>query len=107
GVDARLADRRSAEAMEAADTARNRIEMLQPFSVRLPPTGLPTTKTVLSVDAVTVGYEPDQAVVRDLSFAITGPERIAVIGPNGSGKSTLLSLIAGTLQPWSGTTRTM
>jgi ATPase subunit of ABC transporter with duplicated ATPase domains len=107
GVDARLADRRSAEAMEAADTARNRIEMLQPFSVRLPPTGLPTTKTVLSVDAVTVGYEPDQPVVRDLSFTITGPERVAVIGPNGSGKSTLLSLIAGTLQPWSGTTRTM
>jgi ATPase subunit of ABC transporter with duplicated ATPase domains len=107
GVDARLADRRSAEAMEAADAARNRIEMLQPFSVRLPPTGLPTTKTVLTVDAVTVGYVPDQPVVHDLSFTITGPERVAVIGPNGSGKSTLLSLIAGTLQPWSGTTQTM
>ena len=40
-----------------------------------------------------------------LSFAVTGPERIAVIGPNGSGKTTLLALITGALQPWSGRVR--
>jgi ATPase subunit of ABC transporter with duplicated ATPase domains len=43
--------------------------------------------------------------LRDLSFAIVGPERVALVGPNGSGKTTLLKLIAGELCPLSGTVR--
>jgi ATPase subunit of ABC transporter with duplicated ATPase domains len=38
-----------------------------------------------------------------LSFAVRGPERIAIRGANGSGKSTLLRLIAGDLTPSAGT----
>ena len=40
---------------------------------------------------------PDHPVIRNLSLAITGPERVAVTGPNGSGKTTLLRLITGAL----------
>ena len=54
---------------------------------------------------MSVGYEPDRPIIRDLSFTITGPERIAVTGPNGSGKTTFLALVAGQLQPWTGTVR--
>jgi len=107
GENARLAERRRAEALDAAASARARIEVLMPLSVVLPPTGLPANKTVLRIDAVTAGYEPDRPVIRDLSFAITGPERVAVTGPNGSGKTTLLALIAGALQPWDGSVRVM
>ena len=46
-------------------------------------------------------------MIRDLSFTITGPERIAVTGPNGSGKTTLLALVSGRLPPWTGTVRLM
>ena len=107
GENVRLAERRRAQALEAAAAARERIENLQPLSVILPPTGLPANKTVLTIDAASVGYEPDRPITRDLSFTIIGPERIAVAGPNGSGKTTLLALITGQLPPWAGTVRIM
>ena len=105
GENARLAERRRAEALDAAAKARERIEILQPLSVVLPPTRLPANATVLALDAVTAGYEPDRPIIRELSFAITGPERIALTGPNGSGKTTVLALIGGMVRPWAGTVR--
>ncbi|WP_052182595.1 ABC-F family ATP-binding cassette domain-containing protein [Rhizobium sp. YS-1r] len=107
GENARLAERRRTHAMEEAAAAREKIEILQPLSVRLPPTGLPASRVVLRIDNVTVGYAPGNPVLRDLSFEITGPERIAVTGPNGSGKTTLLSLVTGALQPFEGSVRVM
>jgi ATPase subunit of ABC transporter with duplicated ATPase domains len=107
GKNARLVERRRVQAVETAATARERIEILQPFSVVLPPTHLPAGRTVLTIDAVSVGYEPDNPILRDLSLGITGPERIAVVGPNGSGKTTLLALMTGQLQPWSGSVKLM
>jgi ATPase subunit of ABC transporter with duplicated ATPase domains len=62
---------------------------------------------VLRIDAATVGYVPDRPILRDLSFTIIGPERVAVTGPNGSGKTTLLALITGQLSPWAGSVRIM
>ncbi|SEP50828.1 ATPase components of ABC transporters with duplicated ATPase domains [Rhodospirillales bacterium URHD0017] len=103
---ARLAERRRAQAIENAASARERIEVLQPLTVAVPSTGLPPGKTVLRIDAAGVGYD-DRPVIRDLSFAMTGPERIAVTGPNGSGKTTLLALVTGQLLPWTGTVRLM
>ncbi|CAO3438079.1 ABC-F family ATP-binding cassette domain-containing protein [Azospirillum doebereinerae] len=107
GGNARLAERRRAEAQDAAVSARQRIEILQPLSVVLPPTGLPANKIVLAVDGVTAGYDAGRPVLCDLSFTVTGPERMAVIGPNGSGKTTLLALVGGALRPWTGTVRVM
>ncbi|MBP1844056.1 ATPase subunit of ABC transporter with duplicated ATPase domains [Rhizobium petrolearium] len=107
GENARLAERRRTQAMEEAAAAREKIEILQPLSVRLPPTGLPASRVVLRIDNVTAGYAPEHPVLRGLSFEITGPERIAVTGPNGSGKTTLLSLVTGTLQPFEGSVRVM
>jgi ATPase subunit of ABC transporter with duplicated ATPase domains len=107
GENARLAERRRSQALDDAASARRRIEVLQPLSVTLPPTGLPAGKTVLRIDEASVGFEPGRPVVRDLSLTITGPERIALTGPNGSGKTTLLALVSGHLQPWTGTVRLM
>ncbi len=40
---------------------------------------------------------------RDLSFALSGGDSLAVTGANGSGKSTLLRMLAGVLPPSEGT----
>lgn len=105
GANARLAERRRSEAAEAATSARERIEILQPFTVTLPSSGLPAGKTVLTIDELTAGYAPDAPILRDLSFTIVGPERVALTGPNGSGKTTLLAAIAGQLAPRLGSVR--
>lgn len=102
GQGVRLAERQREQALEAAAAARARVEILQPFSVTLPPTGLPPGRQVLAFDHVTTGYTPEHPIIRDLSFSITGPERIAVGGPNGAGKTTLLKLVAGEISPFSG-----
>ena len=106
GEQARLAERRRGQAQAAAAAARERIEVLQPMSVALPPTGLAAGKVVLQVERVTAGYLPGQPILQDFSLAVAGPERIALTGPNASGKTTLLALISGELQPWSGQVRT-
>ncbi|KQV37633.1 MULTISPECIES: ABC-F family ATP-binding cassette domain-containing protein [unclassified Rhizobium] len=98
-----LANRLKSDVMEDLNSARDRIEALQPLAVTLPFTDLPATKTVLTIKDVTAGYEPERPVLRNFSLKISGPERIAVTGANGSGKTTLLSVITGALQPMSGT----
>jgi len=103
GDDARHAARQRAQAMEAAAAARDRIEILQQLSFAVPPTGLAAGRTVLTLDEVTIGYDGAPAMIRDLSFAMVGPRRVAVVGPNGSGKTSLLKLIAGQMQPRRGT----
>jgi ATPase subunit of ABC transporter with duplicated ATPase domains len=105
GKNAQVSERRRADALEAVDTARQRIEVLQPLSVKLPATGLPAGREVVWLDGISAGYRPEQPVLRDLSLSIVGPERVALVGPNGSGKTTLLKLIAGELHPVAGSVR--
>lgn len=105
GKTAQITERRRTEALEAVDAARRRVEILQPLSVKLPATNLPTDREVVSLDGVSAGYQPGRPILRDLSLAIFGPERVALVGPNGSGKTTLLKLIAGELRPLAGTVR--
>ena len=101
----RLAERQRGDAEEQRSAARAKIEVVDPLSVGLPSTGLPASRTVLTLDRVTAGYAEGRPVIENLSLTITGPERVAITGPNGSGKSTLLALIAATLMPWSGHVR--
>ncbi len=44
-----------------------------------------------------------RTILKDVSFEISKHESVAVLGASGSGKTTLLKLIAGTIQPDTGT----
>ena len=103
GDSARLAARQREQAMTDAQSAREKIEVLQAVTVSVPPTHLPPARKVLTVEAVTAGYDRENPVLTGLSLAITGPERVAITGPNGSGKTTLLKLVTGALAPLAGT----
>jgi ABC-type Mn2+/Zn2+ transport system ATPase subunit len=50
---------------------------------------------------VSAGYG-HRVALADVSIAIPSGSLLAVIGPNGAGKSTLLKVIAGLLEPYSG-----
>ena len=65
----------------------------------LPPTGLACGRQVLRIDCATAGYDAAHPLIRDVSFSMIGPERVAIVGPNGSGKTTLLKVIPGALKP--------
>lgn len=102
GESVKLSEQQRSQALEAAALARARIETLQELSILLPPTGLAASRAVLRLDDATAGYDVDHPIIRNLSFSMAGPERVAVVGPNGSGKTTLLKLVSGQLQPLCG-----
>ncbi len=56
----------------------------------------------LEFDHVTFGYEPNQPILKDLSFKIEPGTVAALVGPTGAGKSTIISLIPRFYDPESG-----
>lgn len=102
GAQSRLADRLRDAAGKQVETARQRLETLQPFSISLAPTGLATGQVVLRAENLSGGYDADVPIIRDFSLTLVGPERCAITGNNGAGKTTLLKLIRGELAPFQG-----
>ncbi|WP_320195766.1 heme ABC exporter ATP-binding protein CcmA [Agrobacterium rosae] len=47
----------------------------------------------------------EDLIFMNVSFKLTGGQALVLTGPNGSGKSTLLRVIAGLLQPETGTVK--
>jgi iron(III) transport system ATP-binding protein len=58
----------------------------------------------VEIENVSLAYGATR-VLRNVSVAVEPREFFALLGPSGSGKSTLLRLVAGFLQPQSGTIR--
>lgn len=52
-------------------------------------------RIALDVHRLAAGYTGDRRAIYDVSFTVTGGERVAIIGPNGAGKSTLFKAIVG------------
>ncbi|MCH6162673.1 ATP-binding cassette domain-containing protein [Streptomyces marispadix] len=80
---------------QAADAVRDDAEI----RVDLPRTAVPAGRTVLRVQ----GLRPRYGRLREATFEVRGPERVALVGRNGAGKTTLLRTLAGQTEPLSGT----
>src|SRR5512138_371282 len=66
------------------------------------------TKPILTVQDLSLTFPDENGGLEALdsaSFSIQPQEFVCVLGPSGSGKSTLLRILAGLLQPSSGSYR--
>ncbi|MDR1194574.1 MAG: ABC transporter ATP-binding protein/permease [Peptococcaceae bacterium] len=56
----------------------------------------------LAFSRVHFGYEPDKAILRDLSFLAAPGQLIAIVGPTGAGKTSIVNLLLRFYDPWQG-----
>lgn len=61
-----------------------------------------TSQTILSTSGVTKRFGGVTAV-NNVDFSVKRGEVVGILGPNGAGKSSLFNLLAGAIQPDSGT----
>jgi len=106
-------DRFKAKASKARQ-AQSRVKMLEKMKpvtalvtqdvreITFPAPEKTLSPPIIAVDDVSVGYDPDKAVLNRVTLRIDNDDRIALLGSNGNGKSTLVKLLAGKLQPFSG-----
>lgn len=59
-------------------------------------------KTTVELDQLCMRYD-DRILIRDFSYIFLKGDRVGFVGANGSGKTTLMKLIAGRIEPDSGT----
>jgi ATP-binding cassette, subfamily F, member 3 len=107
-------DRFKAKATKARQ-AQSRVKMLEKMApvaalvtsevqpIRIPEPDKQLSPPIVTLDAVSVGYEPDKPVLHNLSLRIDDDDRIALLGANGNGKSTLVKLISARLAAEQGT----
>jgi iron complex transport system ATP-binding protein len=57
---------------------------------------------IIKIDALAIGYHPQQVLLANINQKITGGELICLMGLNGSGKSTLLRTLASLIPPLAG-----
>lgn len=61
-------------------------------------------KTIIELEDIGMVWD-GKDYIKDFSYILLRNDRIGIVGPNGAGKSTLMDIIAGRLQPTSGTMR--
>ena len=105
-------DRFRAKATKARQ-AQSRMKMIAkmeridiPLDEHVRPIRLPkaveAAPPLITMDRVSVGYEPGKPILSKMSLRFDPDDRIALLGKNGNGKSTLAKLLAGKLEPMDG-----
>jgi len=83
--------------MQSAMSASDRIFALMDREELLPEAAHPATPTTvigrISFREVVFGYDPEEPVLRNVSFEVSPGEHVAFVGATGAGKSTVLKLL--------------
>ncbi|QUD89142.1 ABC-F family ATP-binding cassette domain-containing protein [Phenylobacterium montanum] len=98
----RLAERLRDQAQADLSAAQARVERIRRLDFELPPSGLAEGKLVLAFEQVSFAWPGGPRILDQLSFRLTGPQRLAVAGGNGRGKTTLIRLAEGQVEPDAG-----
>ncbi|WP_440957465.1 ABC-F family ATP-binding cassette domain-containing protein [Oceanicaulis sp. LC35] len=101
---ASISQKRVSEATSRLEAARSQLYTGAKLNIRAVGADSPQGRTVLAFDAVSFGYG-EAPVIDQLSFALSGGERVAITGPNGAGKTTVLKLAEGVFAPDAGEIR--
>ena len=88
------------EAEAARSAARDRVEVVAPLRIDLPPSGLSSSRELLKMEGAVVARGDRR--IGPLDLVVRGPERVALTGPNGSGKTSMMLLAAGSVEPVEG-----
>ncbi len=62
-----------------------------------------SARVVAELEGVTVGYDDDEPILRNVDLVLERGQKVALVGPNGAGKTTLVRLLIGQLEPNEGT----
>ena len=76
-------------------------DTVRPF--RFPEPVKTVASPIIAMHGGTVGYQPGNPVLKQLTLRIDADDRIALLGANGNGKSTFAKLLAGRLKLDTGT----
>ena len=80
----------------AKQAANSTLEVLKTPELPVPtaPASLTADPSLIEIDGVTFGYEPDNPVIKNVTLTCRPGTVTALVGPSGGGKSTLAKLIA-------------
>ncbi len=95
-----VARRLVGEADASRTAARERVEVVTPLRIDLPPSGLSSSRELLRIEKAIIARGDRR--IGPLDLTIRGPERVALRGANGSGKTSTLLLAVGLVDPIAG-----
>ena len=80
----------------AKQAANSTLEVLKTPELPVPtaPASLTADPSLIEIDGITFGYEPDNPVIKNVTLTCRPGTVTALVGPSGGGKSTLAKLIA-------------
>lgn len=94
--------RKMLEKMEKLERPEDVWEAATHLGMRFEAGDHPGGREAIRTDAVTVGYDDGEPLIRDFTWTLHRGDRVGIVGANGAGKTTLLRVLLGRMKPQAG-----